>query len=330
MRELPAQSPVILEDEDIDGTSRQFLGWQVELIHLGRGPIRRSGAVVPLGSTSLALVRVRRAAVLRVVSAASDLSLMSTSPASPPVRVASRPVGGGVCLMLGPQAPAEIYFPKDCCAFILSTERIAACSANGGESALPADARAELRSLSTEHSALLSKCMDLIESFRRSDAPEIVAPQVQRRLRELLASSAGRLFSESLRLPPEPEDKAVRRQAVVRACAYVDEHLREPIALDSLCTAAGVRARTLEYGFREFYDVGPMAYLRSVRLCRVRRDLLKTRQVSASVAKAARRWSFTHMGQFSRDYRLLFGESPSNTLARVRSRSLPATHTAVG
>lgn len=321
MLELADDRPAIFEDEDIDGSSRQFLGWQVELIHLGRGPLRRSSVVVPLGPNNAALIHVRRATALRIVSAPGGFSLMSTSPASPPPRVSARPLIGGVCLMMGPSVPSEIYLPKNCCAFILSTP----CSAKA--SLLTGEARAELRSLRTEHSALLSKCMDLIESLRRSGLPEIVAPQVQARLRELLGASAADIFDGSHALPPETNDKAVRRMAVTRACTYIDEHLSQQITLDRLCEAAGVRSRTLEYGFRAFYDVGPMAYLRSVRLCRVRRELLNGHAAGASVATAARRWRFSHMGQFGRDYRLLFGESPSSTLARSRiPRSLlPAT-----
>lgn len=322
MREAGADRPRVLEDEDTDGTSGQFRDWRIELIHLGRGPIRRSGVFVPLGFASIALFQVGRATVLRGLSPESQFSLISTSPASPPVRAGARALNGEIWLMLGPQAAVELYLPKDCCAFVLSSPctTIAAGTGSDDPAGLPAAARAELRSLAPDHSALLSRCMDLIEGFRRSSSPETVGMQVVRQLRELLAPTATTLFSHSDALPPALGEKAVRRLAVARACAYIDENLRHSITLDHLCTAAGVRSRTLEYGFRAFYDVGPMTYLRSVRLCRVRRDLLNIKRPSTSVARTARRWTFTHMGQFSRDYRLLFGESPSSTLARSRSR----------
>jgi len=114
-----------------------------------------------------------------------------------------------------------------------------------------------------------------------------------------------------------------RHIAVIRACEFVDSHLRAPIALVNLCEAAGVSTRALEYGFRDFYDLGPMAYVRNLRLCRVRHDLLDPTQ-APSVSSAARRWNFTHMGQFSHDYRALFGEMPSKTLA-AHQRAAKAT-----
>jgi hypothetical protein len=50
----------------------------------------------------------------------------------------------------------------------------------------------------------------------------------------------------------------------------------------------------------------------------VRNELADQKLGGRSVAETARRWRFNHMGQFGRDYRLLFGESPSITLARSR------------
>ena len=59
----------------------------------------------------------------------------------------------------------------------------------------------------------------------------------------------------------------------IRACAFIDANLRTSIALADLCAAAGVCTRALEYGFHDFYELGPMAYVRNLRLCRVRHDL---------------------------------------------------------
>ncbi|UCD70375.1 MAG: helix-turn-helix domain-containing protein [Betaproteobacteria bacterium] len=36
------------------------------------------------------------------------------------------------------------------------------------------------------------------------------------------------------------------------------------------------------------------------------------------VREAAAKWGFWHMGEFSRVYRRLYGESPSQTLARAK------------
>lgn len=320
MPALPMDRPMLIEGDDIDEISEQFRGWHIELVHLGREPIHSSGVLVLLDHIRITGVQFGRAAVLRGTSPPGYFSLLSTSPVSPPVRVGSRPIGIGTCFMLGSQAPLEIYLPWNCCALILSLPAATAGARTESRATghLPVRGCAEFRSLAANHTTLLSRCMELIESFRRAGSPDLVASRAQHRLHELLLPAAASLFSQSAALPPESGERAIRRLAVSRTCAYIDAHLREPLTLNDLCAIAGVRARTLEYGFHEFYDIGPTAYLRSVRLCRVRRDLLNPRSGGGSVAETARRWRFTHMGQFSRDYRILFGESPSTTLARSR------------
>ena len=141
----------------------------------------------------------------------------------------------------------------------------------------------------------------------------VLSSAAQRQLREFLKPAAA-LIRDASAQATATRARLQRHIAVIRACEFVDSHLRAPIALVNLCEAAGVSTRALEYGFRDFYDLGPMAYVRNLRLCRVRHDLLDPTQ-APSVSSAARRWSFTHMGQFSHDYRALFGEVPSKTLA---------------
>jgi AraC-like DNA-binding protein len=331
MRDSAKDDPLLLEDRDIDEISRPLAGWVLEAIQLSPGPVVCSGMLVPLGIMRVATVQVRRATVLRGASARGDLSLLSTSPVSPPVRAGSRPIGGDTCLTFCGKTSVEIFLPPGCRMLVVSLPMtvVRAAAEKSGLRSPSAQGKMELRALSAAHSALLSSSMDLIESLRRARESERTGPQVQQRLCDQLAPAAANLFLQSTVLPQESGQKVVRRAAVGRACEYIDAHLRESITLPDLCAFAGVRARTLEYGFREFYDVGPMTYLRSVRLSRVRLELLAARQVAGAVAKVARRWHFTHMGQFSRDYRLLFGESPSVTLApRVRTAEQLAAQSA--
>lgn len=49
----------------------------------------------------------------------------------------------------------------------------------------------------------------------------------------------------------------------------------------------------------------------------------------ATINEAAQRWGFWHAGEFAADYRLLFGELPSQTLGS-RSALLPATDSLSG
>ncbi len=50
-----------------------------------------------------------------------------------------------------------------------------------------------------------------------------------------------------------------------------------------------------------------------------RNVLLRGNYGSAHVIEIAFGWGFTHMGQFSSDYRHMFGEKPSETLRRIKT-----------
>jgi AraC family ethanolamine operon transcriptional activator len=61
-------------------------------------------------------------------------------------------------------------------------------------------------------------------------------------------------------------------------------------------------------------------YLRMKRLWMVRQELLSGRP-SLNVKACALMYGFWHLGEFSSSYSALFGEVPSQTLARGRRRA---------
>ena len=91
-----------------------------------------------------------------------------------------------------------------------------------------------------------------------------------------------------------------------------------PVTIEDVCREVGMSRRTLQYCFQTMLGISPLEFLRAVRLNGVRR-LLKT---SASVTDAAAHWGFWHLSYFSRDYRLMFGELPSQTHRRYRGDAL--------
>ncbi|MDR6174872.1 AraC-like DNA-binding protein [Nocardioides zeae] len=79
-----------------------------------------------------------------------------------------------------------------------------------------------------------------------------------------------------------------------------------------LAAVAGVGIRRLQDGFRTYLGMTPTQALSRIRLARVHADLLAGR--SATVADAAHRWGFTHLGRFAAAYRARYGVAPSATL----------------
>jgi AraC family ethanolamine operon transcriptional activator len=89
-----------------------------------------------------------------------------------------------------------------------------------------------------------------------------------------------------------------------------------PLYVANLCKAAGVSERTLEYAFREILDMSPVAFLRRLRLHRVRHALREGTRGTTTVSAEALKWGFWHFGDFSQAYKNCFRESPSDTLRR--------------
>ncbi len=119
----------------------------------------------------------------------------------------------------------------------------------------------------------------------------------------------------SLVLPPGRRIEG-RLRRLRQARDYVADHLHQPILVDDLCGVLGLSRRGVEVLFQDSLRIGPSAFLRHQRLHGVRRTLLTTPPVHGVVKESALKWGFWHMGHFSREYRELFGESPSATSAR--------------
>ena len=102
-----------------------------------------------------------------------------------------------------------------------------------------------------------------------------------------------------------------------RVEAFLDAHERELPSLADLCAIAGVGERTLEYAFGEQLGLPPSRYVRLRRLNHVRRELRAGDPETTRVTDVAMRWGFWQLGRFATEYRALFGELPSETLARA-------------
>jgi len=107
--------------------------------------------------------------------------------------------------------------------------------------------------------------------------------------------------------------KRLRDKAFKKAKTFILEHATEPITVQRLAKETGVTVRTLEFAFLERFGVTPKATLKSFKLSGVNKEL-KLADEKSKVTDIANRWGFWHMGQFAKDYKLMFEELPSKTL----------------
>jgi AraC family ethanolamine operon transcriptional activator len=117
-----------------------------------------------------------------------------------------------------------------------------------------------------------------------------------------------------MREPRSPESAPARWRIARRASAFLQDRCREELRISDVCQAVGASRRTLHLGFLELYGVGPMAYLRMLRLNGVRRELRGAGRSAASITSVATRWGFTHLSRFSEVYRAQFGALPSQDM----------------
>lgn len=96
-----------------------------------------------------------------------------------------------------------------------------------------------------------------------------------------------------------------------KAIDLINHQLDESISIGKLCQSANLSERTLEYAFREKYQVTPKQYIKALKLHKIRQDLSQSE--FQNISATAARYGFWHMGQFAADFKKQFGILPSQT-----------------
>ncbi|HHO65519.1 MAG TPA: AraC family transcriptional regulator [Epsilonproteobacteria bacterium] len=96
---------------------------------------------------------------------------------------------------------------------------------------------------------------------------------------------------------------------------YIHENASFPIQMMHLTELIGKSERTVERIFKQYFSLSPYAYLKVHRLHLIRNKLLSmSTDSSTNITHIAMENGFMSMGYFSREYRKLFNETPTETL----------------
>ena len=106
-----------------------------------------------------------------------------------------------------------------------------------------------------------------------------------------------------------------RAPLVARAEKEMMDYLERPLTLKDLAQRLGSSSSALSYGFQDVFGMSPMRYLKVQRLNAVRRCLKASEPEQRTVEALANQFGFWNSGHFAKDYKTLFGELPSETLA---------------
>ena len=108
---------------------------------------------------------------------------------------------------------------------------------------------------------------------------------------------------------------------IASANKYLFQTPLQPIYINDLCQMLGVSCRKLYTAFILTRGESPSLYLKRRRLMLAHQVLSNAGSEPLLVKTVALNHGFWHLGNFSQDYRKLFGETPSETLAFARSRA---------
>lgn len=131
----------------------------------------------------------------------------------------------------------------------------------------------------------------------------------------LAVTVLGTMPTTALLEPTATDRNDAHPDAVRRAIAYIETHLREDITLTDISAAAYVTPRALQLAFRRHLDTTPLGYLRSLRLAAAHEQLVAADPGDGTtVTGIAWEWGFTHPGRFAIAYRGRYGRAPRSTL----------------
>lgn len=103
-----------------------------------------------------------------------------------------------------------------------------------------------------------------------------------------------------------------------RMIRYVESRFGQRVTVNEIAGELDVTPRALNYAARSMLGISPLDLILAFRLNQVRSELWEARFSAPSITAAALTQDFGHLGRFSRQYRSLFGELPSETLHRIR------------
>ncbi|MCA2554500.1 MAG: AraC family transcriptional regulator, partial [Microcystis sp. M04BS1] len=109
-----------------------------------------------------------------------------------------------------------------------------------------------------------------------------------------------------------PKNTIRRTSILKKAEEMMRENLRSDLSISTICQYLEVSERTLEYIFKDFYQMSPYSYFKLLRLNVLYQSLNQNNQTKL-VYEIAEELGFFHRGYLASDYKKIFGYFPSET-----------------
>jgi AraC-like DNA-binding protein len=167
-------------------------------------------------------------------------------------------------------------------------------------------------SLSPMTPPLLDAAIRLIQLLETPHDIAILSPLILREIFYRLLSAEHSLCLRQIAMGDR------RLHAINRAINWLKSNYSQPFEIDKIAREACMSPSTLHRYFKSITAMSPLQYQKQLRLQEARRLMLGK---GMDVASAGYQVGYESPSQFSREYRRLFGASPSCDIARLKSSS---------
>ena len=148
---------------------------------------------------------------------------------------------------------------------------------------------------------------------------DIQRPEVAQGINESLLAAVDEALTDSVSMVGARSAYTERFLTIIKAIdEIIADNAAGPIYSGELARALGLSVRTIHSAVLQYRGMSLHRYVRLKRLWQVRQRLLIG---GISVKACALAYGFWHLSDFSRSYRALFGELPSQTLARANLKA---------
>lgn len=318
----PAASSAVYRLNETGAFSRALLGGEFEFLPMPGADFYGTLRLLRLGDVMVQHAEVGPHASRNALSAGLQMLLLPIRHAAAPPSVNGASVGeneallvpGGAefhCHCTGAHEWAALALPPG---LLEEAGEVAPLPLKGHETVGRLGLNGDpFRRLAGALSAAAKLADSLPETMQMPESADGLAKSLQDMLAAALGAAAG------ARSAPRAAREAQR--IVLRAEEFLVTQLDRPIYTSEVCGALSVSARKLHDAFVATVGTSPHAYLKARRLALVRQAMQRGNVGARSVKSAALAHGFWHLGHFAQDYRRMFGEAPSETLAKAHGTS---------
>jgi AraC family transcriptional regulator, ethanolamine operon transcriptional activator len=305
------------ESQDVDDQAQALTGWEQRYEQLGCGSFRGSAWQLVMRDGVLLRETTNRQLRELVVPPRNHVVLAVPLSVEPGSMFAGRPLGRDSLAVLGSGIEHDVVSAGELDLIGVSVDRalletqLAPAKLEWLERKvsernveLPTETAAAIRHMLLAVCENIGQRLDGLEDAEQEEA--LLSSTVTHAV--ILAMAAERDGGAST-IPRRAE---TRMKVVKRAVDFMRANLEVDTGVPEICGAVFASRRTLQYCFEEFMHTTPQAYLRALRLNEARRALKARSQ--PPITELANTLGFSSASHFTRHYKLMFDELPSETL----------------